>query len=248
MKKTLVFALACLVLAGAGFSQQTNTDQPKLVNEIVEVQYISANTVISLLRQYMSKYGKINQISGTNKVVVEDTPEIVAKILDMLKEIDAKPLDLQFNIDLLLGSTKESAKAEMSRELRNDPVLKELQGLLKYKSFRTLDSSILKVQDNSRSSQRIGGKGINLNLQLSPRYIRSDNGDSFQVGLRLSQYQGFKPDGAERTLILISTSLTLKSGEKQVVGVSKLSYIPKAAGEEDEDVALILILSGEVLK
>lgn len=247
MKKCVVLVLAFLVLVGIGLGQQ-NVESPKLQHEIVEVRYINANWALNLLRQYMSRHGKINQIHGTNKVIIEDTPEIVAKILEMLQEIDIKPLDLQFDIDLLLGSAKESEKTDIDKQLRNDPVLKELQGLLKYKSFKALDSSILKVQDNSRSSQRIGGKGINLKLQLNPRYIRSDNGDSFQVELRLSQYQGFNPDGAERTLTLIDTNLTLKSGERTVVGVSKLTYVPRAASEEDEDVALIMILSGKVLK
>jgi hypothetical protein len=247
MKKAVLITLACLLLAGAGLSQQ-NIEQVKLVNEIVEVRYINANWALGILRQYMSPRGKINQIQGTNKVIIEDTPESVAKIMSILEEIDAKPLDLQFNIDLLLGSTLEAVKTEVDREMKNDPVLKELQSLLKYKSFKTLDSSILKVQDNNRSSQRIGGKGINLKLQLNPRYIKSDNGDSFQVELRLSQYQGFNQDGNERTLSLIDTNLTLKSGERTVVGVSKLTYVPRQAGEEEEDVALIMILSGKVLK
>ena len=247
MKKIALVTLSCLMLAGIGLGQQ-NIEQAKLVNEIVEVKYINANWAIGLLRQYMSQRGKINQIHGTNKVIIEDTPEIVAKIMSFLDEIDAKPLDLQFNIDLLLGSTLEEEKTEISREMKNDPVLKELQNLLKYKSFKALDSSILKVQDNNQSSQRIGGKGINLKLQINPRYIKSDNGDSFQVELRLSQYQGFNQDGNERTLTLIDTNLTLKSGERTVVGVSKLGYVPRQAGAEEEDVALIMILSAKVLK
>jgi len=248
MRKSIVVLLACLILAGASFGLQQNIEKPKLQNEIVEVKYINANWALSLLRQYMSRYGKINQIQGTNKVIIEDTPEIVDKILTILKDVDVKPLDLQFNVDLLLGTTDENAEADMAKELKNDPVLKELQNLLKYKAFRILDSSILKVQDNNRSSHRIGGKGINLKLELNPRYIKNDNGGTFQVELRLSQYQGFKPDGNERVLILTSTNLTLKSGEKQVVGISNLSYVPRAAAGGEEDTALILILSGKVLK
>ena len=248
MKKSIVFLLVCFVLTGVSFGLQQNLEKPKLQNEIVEVKYISAHGVIGLLRQYMSRYGKINQIQGTNKVIIEDTPEIMEKIFTILKDVDVKPSDLQFNVDLLLGSTDENPKTDLTKELKNDPVLRELQNLLKYKAFRTLDSSILKVQDNSRSSQRIGGDGINLKLELNPRYIQGNKEDSFQVDLRLSQYQGFKPDGSERTLTLIDTNLTLKSGEKQVVGISKLSYVPREAASEEEDTALILILSGKVLK
>lgn len=248
MKKIIIFLLVCFVLAGVSFGLQQNIEKPKLQNVIVEVNYIDANRAIGLLRQYMSRYGKINQIKGTNKVVIEDTPELVEKILAILKDVDVKPFDLQFDIELLLGTTDENAKTNLVREKKNDLVLKELQNLLKYKAFTTLDSSILKVQENSRSSHRIGGKGINLKLELNPHYIRSDNRDTFQVDLRLSQYQGFNPDGNERILTLIDTTLTLKSGEKQVVGISKLSYVPRAAASEEEDTALILILSGKVLK
>ncbi len=248
MKKIVVFLLVCFVLTGVSFGLQQNIEKPKLQNVIVEVNYIDANRAIGLLRQYMSRYGKINQIQGTNKVVIEDTPEIVEKIFAILKEVDVKPFDLQFDIDLLLGTTDENIKTNLGREKKNDLLLKELQNLLKYKAFMILDSSILKVQDNGHSSHRIGGKGINLKLELTPRYIQSDDGATFQVDFRLSQYQGFKPDGNERTLPLIDTTLTLKIGEKQVVGVSKLSYVPRAAASEEEDTALILILSGKVLK
>lgn len=248
MKKIVVFLLVCFVLTGVSFGLQQNIEKPKLQNVIIEVNYIDANRAIGLLRQYMSRYGKINQIKGTNKVVIEDTPELVEKILAILKDVDVKPFDLQFDIELLLGTTDENAKTNLVREKKNDLVLKELQNLLKYKAFTTLDSSILKVQENSRSSHRIGGKGINLKLELNPHYIQSDNRDTFQVDLRLSQYQGFNPDGNERILTLIDTTLTLKSGEKQVVGISKLSYVPRAAASEEEDTALILILSGKVLK
>jgi hypothetical protein len=247
MKKALLFLLVCLFLSAPVLAQQ-NFEPLKLRHEIVEVKYINANWALGLLKQYMSRNGKINQIPGTNKVIIEDTAEIVDKILSILEEVDTKPLDLQFNIDLLLGSTQEAAKTDWAKDKKNESVLKELQSLLKYKSFRMLDSTILKVQDSSRSSQRIGGKGINLNLQLSPRTIKDEDGESFQLELRLSQYQGFKSDGNERTLTLIDTNLTLQSGERQVVGVSKLTYVPPEAGAQEEDIALIMILSGKVLK
>ena len=249
MKKIIAFLLVCFVLTGVSFGLQQNIEKPKLQNEIVEVKYINANWLRDILRPYMSQYGKINQIQGTNKVIIEDTPEIVEKLLSILKDVDVKPSDLQFNVDLLLGTTADVKNADLVKELKNDPVLKELQNLLKYKSFRTLDSSLLKVQDNSRSSHRIGGKGINLKLELNPRYIQNGNDSgAFQVDLRLTQYQGFKPDGSERTLVLIDTNLSLKSGEKTVVGISNLSYVPSEAASEEEDTALILILSGKVLK
>ncbi|NIN93016.1 hypothetical protein GTO36_08580, partial [bacterium] len=47
------------------------------------------------------------------------------------------------------------------------------------------------------------------------------------------------PEKKERERVLIGTTLTVKSGERTVVGVSKL---------DGGDKALILILSGKVIK
>jgi hypothetical protein len=171
--------------------------------------------------------------------VVEDTPENVEKILSILREIDIKPLDLQFNVDLILGSTASQSEAGFDRELKSDPVMKELGQLLQYKSFQRLDSALMKVQDNKHSSQRMGGENLMFRLQLRPRYIKEEKGDSIQVELYLSQDMGITSDGKRRSISLVETSLSIKSGERTVVGVSKLN---------GGDKALILILSGSFVK
>jgi hypothetical protein len=118
-------------------------------------------------------------------------------------------------------------------------VIKELNSLLKYKSFKRLDSSIIKVQDNTSSSQRIGGSDISLQLEIRPRFIKEEKAEAVLVELGLSQSKGLTSEGKERTYTLLRTTLTLKSGERTVVGVSKL---------DGGDKALILIISGKVIK
>jgi hypothetical protein len=231
------------------YSQNAQTTKPELRTEIVTIKYIQTHWMTELLRKYLSRYGKIQQLPRDNKIVIEDTPEIIEKVLAMIKELDEKPVDLEFNVDLILGSTASEKQEALDQDLRSDPVMKELRNLLKYKAFKRLDSAIIKVQDNSESNQRIGGDGVMLNLRMRPRLIKEENGDSFQVDLRLSQHRGFKQDGNERTLTLIDTALNLKSGEKTVVGVSKLSAgLIMKDGERAEEKALILILSGNVLR
>jgi len=156
----------------------------------------------------------------------------------MLKEIDVKPVDLQFNVELILGSMKLDEKKDLDKELMSDPVIKELRNLLKYRSFKRLDYTIIKIQDNSSSSQRMGSGEISLRLQMRPRYIKEEKVDTFQVELELRQQRGINREGKEITTVLIETTLTLKSGERTVVGVSKL---------DGGDKALILIISGKVI-
>lgn len=117
--------------------------------------------------------------------------------------------------------------------------MKELSQLLQYKSFKRLDTALMKVQDNKRSSQRMGGEHLMFQLHLKPRHIKEDKGDSIQVELYLLQDMGLNSEGKTRSINLVETTLSIKSGERTVVGVSKLN---------GGDKALILILSGSVVK
>jgi hypothetical protein len=85
----------------------------------------------------------------------------------------------------------------------------------------------------------MGGDHLMFRLQLRPRYIKEDKGDSIQVALYLSQDMGLSSEGKQRSTSLVETTLTIKSGERTVVGVSKLN---------GGDKALILILSGSVVR
>lgn len=98
------------------------------------------------------------------------------------------------------------------------------------------------------SEQRIGGGGLDLELRLTPRHVKEEREDKFQLGVRLRQRikarrektaKGFVTLSEARRLDLISTTLAIKSGERTVIGVSRL---------DGGDKALILIISGKIVK
>jgi hypothetical protein len=245
MRKAAIFFVVLFLLGGVipVLNAQQNTGPSNLRKEIVKVNYIDARSAYSILMPYMSKNGKLQLVRESNMLIIEDIPEITEKILSILKEIDVKPLDLQFTVDLILGSMSRDPNADplyetSSRDLKSDPLIKELSKLLMYESFRRLDSTLINVQDNSRSTQMLGGEGMSFRLDLQPRYIKEEKGDSIRVELSLSSRQ-YKKDGSPLSLTLIDTTLSLQSGDRSVVGVSKLN---------GGDKALILILSGVVKK
>lgn len=240
MKKIGILSIVFFLLCGSilGF-QRTSGERGETRTEVVTIKYIDVKWAEDLLHPYSSRLGRINRLIEGNKLVIEDTPENVEKILSILKEIDVKPLDLQFHVDLILASTVSQSEAGFDKELKSDPVMKELGQLLQYKSFKRLDTALMKVRDNKQSSQRMGGENLVFRLQLRPRYIKEDRGDSIQVDLYLLQDMGLNSEGKQRSISLIETSLSIKIGERTGVGVSKLN---------GGDKALILILSGSVVK
>ena len=245
MKKvTIIFVI---LFFATGFTPLLDASQDaiqkELKKEVVKVNYIDARSAYTILMPYMSRNGKLQMVRESNMLIIEDIPDIVEKILSMLKEIDVKPLELQFTVDLISGSMSSSTTSDakggpIDKKIKSDPLIKELSTLLTYDSFKRLDSTLINVQDNSRSTQMLGGEGMSFRLDLMPRYIKEEKGDSIRVELSLSRRQ-YKRDGSPLQLNLIQTTITLGSGERSVVGVSKLN---------GGDTALILILSGVIKK
>ncbi len=247
MKKTaIIFFSVCFFMGLNGFvfsassaGQQIKQDRPQLRKEIVKINYIRASQAMTILHIYMSRDGRIRFDDKLGLLTIKDTPEIVGKVLAALKKIDLRPKDLLFTVDLVLASMN---KEENDQGLKSDTVMKDLRKVLSYKSYKKIGSSIVRVQDNNHSEHRIGGEGINLRLAMTPRYIREEKGEMFQLNIELRHEAVVSEAGAgkgTKTIRLFETILTMKSGERTVVGVSKLN-----GGNN----ALILILTGKVLK
>ena len=239
MKKLTIILLGAFILGAFSQGLYPSDGQEELKKEIVKVKYLRATEAYEILREYLSPKGKIQAIRRENILIIEDIPDIVSKLLNILQEIDVRPVDLQFTVELILGSTTSDEKGSSGKELKDDPIIKELRNVLKYKTYRLLDSSIIRVQDNMYSSQRMGGERISLKLDFRPHYIKEEKENLIQTELRLSKYLHHTREGKETSMTLIDTTLALKNGERTVVGVSKLD------GRND---ALILIISSWVLE
>jgi len=224
-------------LAGDAGLQKDTKPQPQLRKELVRLKYIDANDVQMLLMSFRSREGSISLSRDANKnslLVISDTPENVDKMLALIKEIDVKPAELLFTVQLVLGS--ESGEEKTDDSLKNDPVIKEIRSLLKYKNFTLLDSNLIRTIEREPSQVTLGKQGQYL-LYLNPKYIKDEKEENIQTEIQFGYYF----PGQQRTSLIEST-LLMKPGEKTVVGVSK------PQGMEDVDKGLILIISGKILK
>ena len=158
-------------------------------------------------------------------------------MLALVKEIDIKPAELLFTVQLGLGS--ESGEEKTDDSLKNDPVIRDIRNFLKYKSFSLLDTTLVRTMEREDSQVRFGKNG-EYSLELKPKYIKDEKEENIQTEIQLRYYfTNLNPPGGRVEGNLIRTTLTMKSGEKTVVGVSKMS---------DSDKGLILIISGKVVK
>ena len=244
MKRTfcisLILALS-FVLLGAGLGQE---NKPKMRQEIVKLKYIDREEIRLVLSTFLSPYGRISPTEKSGLLTISDIPENVEKILAVIRELDIKPVDIQFIIQLILAST-EDEPGKSADAIKDDPLIKELRNLLNFKYFYPLDSSFVRAIDREESEVTMGEKA-ELRLQLRPKYVREEKEELIQVEARLYKIVPvvYAP-GATQTqtpyssLTLLTSNFTMKSGEKTVVGVSKL---------DGGDKGLILIITGKIVR
>ena len=109
MKKKLLFGLIavfCLALAAAAFAEDREDGQaksePQLRKEMVKLKYVRADDAKQLLLVYKSMPTSTTLMGATVQaardanqneiIIISDLPEVVDKMLSLIKEIDIRPL------------------------------------------------------------------------------------------------------------------------------------------------------------
>jgi len=237
MKKAFwitVVLILSFFLIGAATGQE---NRPKMRQEIVKLKYIDKEDILNVLYTFVSREGRISPSPSSGLLTISDYPENVEKILAVIRELDVKPADIQFTIQLILASTGEEPGKSADR-IMDDPLIQELRSLLSFKFFYPLDSSFIRALDREESEITMGERA-ELRLQLRPKHIREEKEDLIQVEARLYKIVpvNYAP-GAFSSVALLTSNFTMKSGDKTVVGVSKL---------DGGDKGLILIITGKIV-
>ena len=66
-----------------------------------KVQYSDPIQVAEILTKYLSRYGKITPLKDRKMIVIEDTPEFVARASKLLQELDAQPKQILIEAKVL---------------------------------------------------------------------------------------------------------------------------------------------------
>jgi hypothetical protein len=247
MKRTMIalfalaFSLAVVVPAFAEdpAAQAQNTEAKNLRKEIVKLKYVRAQDIQNLLYNYVSRDGHISFNPNMPTVMsVSDTPENVEKILAAIREIDVKPADVLYTVQLVLGS---EADAATDAELKGDPIVKELGRLLRYKGYTLLDATLVRTVNMNNASVKFGPKA-EFTLELRPEVAGDAKLPLIKTDVRLTRIEqhGFAEDKPITSVArLIESTLNIKSGDRTVVGVSKL---------DGGDKGLILIISAKIVE
>jgi len=221
-----------------------NFEPRPLRKELIRLNYVLGSDIQQLIYTFLDmRYERVNMSSDRKTLTISASPENMEKVLQVIKELDVKPADLVFTVQLVMGSETEE---KTDAELQADPIIKELRKLLRYKGYTLLDTSLIRGMDKQHS-EVILGKNADFALTMIPDVVKATPADNIKIQLRLRYSAresiptisgGVTPSPSRTVKDLIQSTLSLKSGDKTVVGVSKL---------DGGDKGLILILSAKVV-
>lgn len=253
MKKTMValvaLAFTLFIVApalaedpAAGPAGGQREEARNLRTEIVKLKYVRAQDIQQILYAYVGREGRIQFNPNMPSVLsVSDTPENVEKILAAIREIDVKPADVLYTVQLVLGSETDAAT---DAELRNDPIVKELGKLLRYKGYTLLDATLVRTVNRDNAEVKFGPHS-EFELALRPEVAGDAKAPLIKTSVRLRHVKRLGSTATEKGPVpnlevtsLIESSLNVKSGDRTVVGVSKL---------DGGDKGLILIISAKIV-
>lgn len=226
--------------------QAQNAETKTLRKEIVKLKYVRAQDIRDLLYAYTGRDGHISFNPNMPAFLsVSDTPENVEKILAAIREIDVKPADVLYTVQLVMGS---EADAATDVELKGDPIIKELGKLLRYKGYTLLDATLVRVINRDRAYVTLGPKA-EFEMALMPDVAGDPKAPIIKTEVRLRQIiravtnvikegKEFPAGSPIDAKTPVESTLNIKSGERTVVGVSKL---------DGGDKGLILIISAKIV-
>lgn len=241
----LLLTTAAAARAGEKPDDRPSERIPGLKSRVFELKNRSPGEVMKVVRPLGSgvKGTSISESGEFKTITVRDFPENLAAIEDTLKRLDVpKPPtpDVELRIRVLIAAP--SGGSQVPNDL--EPVVKQLHATLNYKGYFQIATFTLRVKSGS------GAKGTGVTA-VNPPVAAESTSMSYSYGFEdvgithpasgpaMVQIRKlhYSIDGKSLGEAQINTGLSLREGEKVVVGTASL-----------KDRAMILVLSSRVVK
>jgi hypothetical protein len=243
----------CSALAGLAWAQEKKQpeESEKFTSKLIPVRYVN----VTHMRDLLSVPGvSVKADAEMHALVVSGRADAVTTLEEMVKKLDIAPTpppprpNIELTVYMLSGSTegKSGHGDEVPADLSS--TVKQLHQLFPYKSYRILDSFMLRGRDGARGNTT---GSIPSPAGLPPATYRFDYlsavlGDGTPRTIRLNGLNmniraPFATSGSTQFTYSdsgVSTDLDLREGQKVVVG--KSNY-----GTDD---AFILVVTAKVVE
>jgi hypothetical protein len=232
LRKTL------LLVALIGIAAAVTAANIETVSRVFRLEHVSVSDASAAIQPMLSEAGSLTLQPKLSRIVVQDQPEIIDRVTEVIEKLDHVPGAYSIQIDLLKGG-----KALPYGTVDEVPVEERLRKMFKVEAFHRLGSSTIKGLLGSPTRAELGTSfQVSLLAQL-PEYPEStpwgapDPGNRLQLRRLVLERKEVAPDGTLTTDELLRTNVLLSP--KQTV------YIGAGKSEESEDVLVLIVHAQE---
>jgi hypothetical protein len=223
------------MVAIAAVVAAANTDT---VSRVFTLEYASVSDASAAIQPMLSEAGSLTLQPKLSRIVVQDQPEIIDRVTEMIEKLDHVPGAYRIQIDLLKGG-----KATPYGTADEVPVEDRLRKMFKVEVFHRLGRSTIEGVLGSSTRAELGTSfQVSLLAQI-PEYPEStpwgapDPGNRLQLRQLVLERKEVAADGTLTTDELLRTNVLLSP--KQTV------YIGAGNSEDSEDVLVLIVHAQE---
>ena len=228
LRKTLV-SVVVIGIAAAVIAANLET-----VSRVFRLEHASVSEASAAIQPMLSEAGSLTLQPRLSRIVVQDQPEIIDRVTEMIAQLDHVPGAFSIQIDLLKGG-----KATPYGTVDEVPVEERLRKMFKVEAFHRLGSSTIEGVLGSPTRAELGSSFQVSLLARLPEYPEStpwgapDPGDRIQLRQLVLERRVVASDGTLNTDELLRTNVLLSPEQTVYIG---------AGNSEDSENVLVLIV------
>jgi hypothetical protein len=209
-------------------------DPPSTRVQVFNLKNASVIEAFTAIEPLMSENGSVTVQPARGRIAIQDSPEVVARISALMKELDRVPGEYRIEVELL-----EGLDTEQTSDLPPD-LDRRLHRMFPFKSYRRAGRTVFQGEFGQPTtaslsrSYRLSFLAESSNVPESTPWGVADLANRTQVKwLRLDRlHMGY--GGSEKVDELLRTTVFLSPRQKMIIG---------AGSSEDSASGLVLILT-----
>lgn len=231
-----------LMVSAAAVTMAADVDT---VARVFRLHYLSISEASAAVQPMLSESGSLTLHPSSSRITVQDLPEVVDRVAEMIAELDRVPGHFRIKIDLLEGRTDtEGAEEHVTPYSSADQVQtdRRLKSMFRFPVIRRLGSALLEGELGSSAAAEVGpGYEISFVAQ-TPEFSKDtpwgspDPGNKIQLRRLVLTRVIVGPDGTQKSHVLLRTNMLLSPKQKIYVG---------AGNAEDAKTGLVLIVHAQ---
>jgi hypothetical protein len=226
----------CSVIVTMFLAAVVMAADPPTTVRVFNLHFTSVAEASSAVQPLLSENGSLTVQPRKSVLTVQDSPEVVARVADVIARLESPPMRFQIAVELLEGT-----RGELAEGLRVE-VDRRVTRMFPFASYRSIGSALFEGEVGSTATADIG-EGHRLSFVVTPvRVSRKsafgipDVGARIQLGEFTLEKLTAGRSGAGTAVEIIRTDVYLSPDQEVIIG---------AGGSEESPSGLVLILRAE---